>query len=111
MPPSARAGRGPSAGSRDLGLRPCFRAPALDEPDDAGRGLLDREIRDLDHRAAEPPLDVLGLLELGVDLEQLRVCPLVAAEPCGPLAPDLLEPVGGDSEADYLGRGDVDVGR
>src|SRR3954447_17572562 len=104
MPPSATAGCGLSAGSRDLDLGSCLRAPPLDEPDDAGRGLLDREIGDLDHRAAESPLDVLGLLELGVDLEQLGVGPLVPAEAGRPLAPDLLEANRVDGEADDLRR-------
>src|SRR5205814_2445380 len=100
--PSARAARVPS--SRDFGLRSRLRAPPLDEPDRAGRGLFDREVGDLDHGAAEPALDRFRLLELGVDLEQLGVGALVPAEPGRALAPDLLEAHGVDGEPDDLRR-------
>src|SRR6185437_2672876 len=90
---SARAGFAPCPGSRDgrfvlrLGLGPA----AFDEPDHAGCGLLDRELGDLDHRAAEPAVERLGLLELRVDLEKLRIGPLVTAQASRSLATDLLQ--------------------
>ena len=40
---------------------PPDRASLLDRPDHALRGLLDRELGDVDHRAAEPPVDRLRL--------------------------------------------------
>src|SRR5205814_1055030 len=64
-------------------------APLLDQPDHARSGLLDRQLRDLDHRAAEPAVDGLGRFELVVDLDELRVLAVVAAEAPGALRPDL----------------------
>src|ERR1044072_1091176 len=50
--------------------------------------------------AAEPRMQRLGLHELGLDLEQLGVRALTAAEPPGPLLADLLEALGLDRQAD-----------
>ncbi len=63
---STRAGRRSLAGS-DFGL------PLLDEADHPRGGLLDRELGRVDHRAAEAPLHRGRVVELVVDLEQLRV--------------------------------------
>ena len=43
------------------------------------RGLLDRQLGDVDHRAAEPAVQLRGLLELLVDLHQLRVLAVARA--------------------------------
>ena len=72
----------------------------------AGR-LLDRQVGDLDHGAAEPAVHALGLLELLVDLEQLGVVALAAAEAPRPLLADLREPLRVDRDADDLHRVDL----
>src|SRR5206468_11089377 len=54
--------------SRVRGLGPAL----LDHPEHAVRGLLDRELRDVDHRAAELAVELRRLLELLVDLDQDR---------------------------------------
>src|SRR5918997_4936830 len=106
--PSARAGRASRARPRrailraaDVPLRTqglslsreCRRCglTALDERDDPRRRLLDRELRDLDHGAAEPTVELLGLLELVVDLDQLVVAPVVPPEPLRAVGSDLRE--------------------
>src|SRR5206468_7575934 len=65
--PSGGAVRAPSP-SRVRGLGPAL----LDDPEHAVRGLLDRELRDVDHRAAELAVELRRLLELLVDLDQDR---------------------------------------
>ena len=56
-----------------------MRAPLHDEADDARGGLLDRELRDVEHRATEPAVDCRGLLQLVVDLRNLGVGPFGGA--------------------------------
>src|SRR5512133_4097738 len=105
MRPSATAGPAASA-SYGRGGR-AGRASLFDQPDHASRGLLDREVRDLDHRAAQPSVNRFCSLELVVDGDELRVPAVVAAEPPRPLLADLSEPPGFDCEADDLERVDL----
>src|SRR4051795_10558209 len=48
-------------------------APFLHELRAAGGALLDRQAADIDHRAAEPAVQLLGRVQLLVDLAQIRV--------------------------------------
>src|SRR5919199_6562650 len=64
------------------------RAPLLDERDDAVGDLLDREFADLDHGAPETPVDLGRVVELVVDLDEVRVLP-VASHPADALLADL----------------------
>src|SRR5829696_10173808 len=100
--PSAKEERVSSESGRRLLLGARLGAASLDEPDHPGRSLLDREVGDLDHRAAEPSVDRLGLLQLAVDLQKLGVGALIAAEPAGALLANLLQPLGIDRQADDL---------
>src|SRR5207249_421814 len=104
--PSTATARDPSGRvrSRRLHLRP----PLLDDPDHALRGLLDRELRDLDHRTTQAPVDRSRLLQLLVDLEQLRVGLRGGAEVADPRLPDLRKPSGLDREAHDLRRVDLE---
>ena len=74
--PSARAGCGGFAVTAPPVPSP--RPPLLDDAQDAVRRLLDRELGDVDHGAAEPAVELLGLLELVVDLGELGVLPVAA---------------------------------
>ena len=55
--------------------------PLLDDAEDAVRGLLDRQLGDVDDGALEPPVELLGLVELLVDLGQLGVLAVAAGAP------------------------------
>src|SRR5919204_2270387 len=83
--PTARAAPPASA---SLGVR----LPLLDELDDSRGGLLDRQLRDVEHGAAEPAVDRARVLELLVDLDQLRVRPGRRAHVADAFLPDLDEP-------------------
>ena len=61
-----RVGEGVDVADRSCGA-------GLDELDDAHRGLFDREVRDVEHGAAEAPLHGVGLVELLVDAVELGV--------------------------------------
>src|SRR5947207_6886942 len=83
---------------RDLGLS------LLDQADHPRGGLLDRELRRVDHRAPELALDGLRVLELLVDLEQLRVAVVRAAHAARAGLADLREPLRIGLQAHDLGR-------
>src|SRR4051794_20944208 len=95
--PNANEGRAALGSNR----RPRLFPSPLDDPDDAMRDLLDGELADLDHRATEPALHLLGVVELLVDLDEARVL-AVAAHPADALAADLREPLGVDRQPDDL---------
>ena len=66
-----RSGPSPGAPCGPVRRSPVRRPlPPLDELDHAHRRLLDREVGDVEHGAAEPPMDRGRLLELLVDVEQ-----------------------------------------
>src|SRR5262252_7031130 len=90
-----------------LGLR--LAGPLRDDAEDAVRRLLYRQFGDVDDRAAEPAVELLRLLELLVDLGELRVLPVAPGSAHGPhtRAPDLDEPVRMDRETDHLGLVDL----
>src|SRR5207248_1039585 len=98
---SSTATTGPSASASRGLLRRGLGPALLDDADDPVRRLFDRQLGDLDHRAAEPAVDRLGVLELLVDLEQLRVVP-GGADVAHAGLPDLREPAGLDREPDDL---------
>ena len=81
-------------------------AAALHESDHPLRGLLDRELGDVDHRAAEPPVDGCCLVQLLVDLYQAGVGLLAGTHQPGPFAADVGETVGADRQPDHLRRVD-----
>ena len=70
--PSRRRSRRPSGCSACAGL-PERPAALLDQLGTARGALLDRQPRDVDHRAAEPLVQLLGRLQLLVDLRQVGV--------------------------------------
>src|SRR5215211_6280565 len=110
-PPSARAES--AAAHRDCPWRsgPYLGLPPLDELDDPGRRLLDRQVRHLDHRAAELPVDVRRVVQLLVDLDQRRVLAVAAAEPPRALLTDLGEALRADREADHFRLVDLEQRR
>jgi len=74
------------------------------------RRLLDRQLGDVDHGAAELAVELLRLLELVVDLGELGVLAVAArrAHRPHPGAADLDEPVRVDREADDPGLVDLE---
>src|SRR5262249_20455926 len=104
FPTTSSSARGELGASASCGREPgTGLGPALlDQPDHAGRGLLDRELGNLDHRAAKPPVDRLRRLELVVDLDELCVAAVVRAQTTYPLLPDLGQPARFDREPDDL---------
>src|SRR5215217_1886921 len=92
--------------SRARGVRGArLGCPLLDEPDDAERDLLDRELRHLEHGAPEAAMDPRRELELVVDLHEVGVL-AVAAHPADALLADLGDPLGVAREPDDLRRVD-----
>ena len=75
------------------------------------RRLLDRELGDVEHRAAEPAVDRLRVLELLVDLVQLGVARAGRASSWTRLGADLGEPLRVDRQADDLRRVDLEQRR
>src|SRR5581483_10039021 len=69
-PSASRAWRSRPGGLSRPGRLPM---PLRDQTEDLVRRLFDRELGDVDHGAAETTVERLGLLELLVDLGQLRV--------------------------------------
>src|SRR6516162_5600018 len=80
---------------------------SLDRPDDAERDLLDRELRDVDHRTAEALVDRRRVLEVLVDLVEVGIAAVTAHEDDS-LAPDLREPPCVDRQPDDPCRVDLE---
>src|ERR1700704_1688750 len=101
--PSSGAAHGPSRFSRGLAL--------LDDAQHAMRRLLDRELRDVDDRTAQASVQLLGHLELVVDLLQLRVLAVARTHRPHPGAADLGQAVRVDRETDDLALVDLEEAR